>query len=275
MAKLAALFILCMVNYCLGSGGAAGGGHSGGIAAVSSEVPENVRVMTVPKKLQFYCNATQDEQGEYPSIDWYHNGKSFSSSERVHVHQNGTVIIEPTEKEDVGEYNCKYHSDTLNAANERTYTVIILSYKKLPKSGTAIEEENFSLTCDVVGEPLPWVKWRKDNESIGDAITDGRYNLTRKDDTKPEDSTLTIYGIKWEDRGMYECCFSNFEGFELCTNSYIRVKDIYAALWPFLGIVLEVVILCLIIFIYEKRRTKNDFEESDTDQGNNMKEGPN
>ena len=32
--------------------------------------------------------------------------------------------------------------------------------------------------------------------------------------------------------------------------------DKYAALWPFLGIVAEVVILCIIIFACEKRRAK-------------------
>jgi len=39
----------------------------------------------------------------------------------------------------------------------------------------------------------------------------------------------------------------------------------FAALWPFLGICAEVLILCLIILIYEKRRNKSELEESDTD----------
>jgi len=39
-----------------------------------------------------------------------------------------------------------------------------------------------------------------------------------------------------------------------------------AALWPFLGIVAEVVVLCTIILIYEKKRNKTELDESDTDQ---------
>jgi len=39
----------------------------------------------------------------------------------------------------------------------------------------------------------------------------------------------------------------------------------FAALWPFLGICAEVLILCIIILIYEKRRNKSELEESDTD----------
>lgn len=43
--------------------------------------------------------------------------------------------------------------------------------------------------------------------------------------------------------------------------------DKMAAFWPFLGICAEVIILCLIIFVYENKRYKAEFEESDTDQG--------
>jgi len=38
-----------------------------------------------------------------------------------------------------------------------------------------------------------------------------------------------------------------------------------AALWPFLGICLEVIILCTVILIYEKKRNKTEMDESDTD----------
>lgn len=38
-------------------------------------------------------------------------------------------------------------------------------------------------------------------------------------------------------------------------------SDKLAALWPFLGICAEVAILCLIIFIYEKKRSKDEDED--------------
>lgn len=36
-----------------------------------------------------------------------------------------------------------------------------------------------------------------------------------------------------------------------------------AALWPFLGIIAEVIVLVAVIFIYEKRRAKKEQEETE------------
>lgn len=40
-------------------------------------------------------------------------------------------------------------------------------------------------------------------------------------------------------------------------------SDKLAALWPFLGIVAEVIVLCVIIFIYEKKRSREMEDEAD------------
>lgn len=44
--------------------------------------------------------------------------------------------------------------------------------------------------------------------------------------------------------------------------------DKYAALWPFLGICAEVIVLCTIIFIFERRRSKKQIDESENEQNN-------
>jgi len=79
--------------------------------------------------------------------------------------------------------------------------------------------------------------------------------------------TLIIDKVKPSDRFYYVCEADN----KLSTTNntiLLRVKDKLGALWPFLGIVGEVVILCTIIFVYEKRRIKPDFDESDNDHNN-------
>jgi hypothetical protein len=47
----------------------------------------------------------------------------------------------------------------------------------------------------------------------------------------------------------------------------LYISDKLAALWPFLGIVAEVIVLCVIILVYEKRRSKK-LEEEDAADGN-------
>ncbi|RWS25470.1 Basigin-like protein [Leptotrombidium deliense] len=81
-------------------------------------------------------------------------------------------------------------------------------------------------------------------------VTDGDYR-----------STLTIESTTLDDRAYYECIAKNSIG-EISFVMLVRVKDKWMALWPFLGIVGEVIILCTIIFIYEKRRQKPDFDDS-------------
>ena len=67
-----------------------------------------------------------------------------------------------------------------------------------------------------------------------------------------------------DDRRGYKCVVYNTSQPERCTESvfFLRVKDKYAALWPFIGIVAEVVVLCIIIFMCEHgRNSKSEFED--------------
>lgn len=85
-----------------------------------------------------------------------------------------------------------------------------------------------------------------------------------------EAAKLTIEVAKKSDRGMYSCIGRSeyLKGDEsVKSDGYVRVKDKFAALWPFIGICAEVFVLCAIILIYEKRRNKDSDNDSDTDQG--------
>lgn len=55
------------------------------------------------------------------------------------------------------------------------------------------------------------------------------------------------------DPGKYACNGTNTHGTDQAIIT-LRVRNRLAALWPFLGIVAEVLVLVTIIFIYEKRR---------------------
>ncbi|XP_032482059.1 basigin isoform X3 [Phocoena sinus] len=67
------------------------------------------------------------------------------------------------------------------------------------------------------------------------------------------------------DPGKYVCNGTSSEGSGQAVIT-LRVRNRFAALWPFLGIVAEVLVLVTIIFIYEKRR-KPDEVLDDEDAG--------
>jgi hypothetical protein len=93
---------------------------------------------------------------------------------------------------------------------------------------------------------------------------------------------LSITNATLEDRKIYSCRVIqkekelNFNDEWSCdadpfcgeTEALLRVKDPLAAIWPFIGIVAEVVILCIVIFFCERRREGKE-EELDEDEGYN------
>lgn len=101
-------------------------------------------------------------------------------------------------------------------------------------------------------------------------------DLKHENDTCPQDrevfprpkcerkSILFFTTVVDEDRGQYSCQSKNAVGQNNAT-APMKVKDKLAALWPFLGIVAEVVILCAIIFCYERRRSKSIEEEDEAE----------
>ena len=75
----------------------------------------------------------------------------------------------------------------------------------------------------------------------------------------------------------FKCVVHHKDDEASCSESafYVRVRDKYAALWPFLGIVAEVVVICLVIFICERRRAataKDDMDDDDEDCKNSSRQ---
>lgn len=117
------------------------------------------------------------------------------------------------------------------------------------KSKNIIQEEKLELKCIVKGYPAPIITWLKNNETHNSTVESSSANehVVR----------LYIQSVDFEDSGDYTCRVDSSllkEPHEHTVS--VKVKDKLAALWPFLGIVVEVIVLCTIIFIYEKRRNR-------------------
>lgn len=80
---------------------------------------------------------------------------------------------------------------------------------------------------------------------------------------KITESQLYIKSATYSHRAHYYCQVDRPTPVSQQPRVLIRIKDRLAALWPFLGIVGEVVILCTVIFIYESKRSKPEEEDLD------------
>ncbi|MPC16877.1 Basigin [Portunus trituberculatus] len=104
----------------------------------------------------------------------------------------------------------------------------------------------------------------QDGEPVQESVNSSRLVLS-ENEAGISNGSLLIDPVLKIDSGNYMCLITQ-STIQFNTTTEVRVKDIYAALWPFLGIVAEVIVLCIIIYIHEKRRIKKNFDTSDSDK---------
>ncbi|XP_074893808.1 basigin [Buteo buteo] len=132
----------------------------------------------------------------------------------------------------------------------------VMAYKK---SEHGNEGDTGVLTCKNPSFPAvtSWNWYKKGQEPIVNGS--GRY-IIKSSGNKTELRILKL-NIE-EDTGDYHCNATNSQGSGGATVN-LRVRSRLAALWPFLGIVAEVLVLVTIIFIYEKRRKPDEVLDDD------------
>ncbi|XP_075681572.1 basigin isoform X2 [Rhinoderma darwinii] len=204
------------------------------------------------------CNLT-DSSFQVSGHQWYKGDKI------VHEDEDGSLFttynITEVNVESSGQYTCKFLMvPDLTAVIDVTVPPHVLAYKKTEHSN---EGDTGVMTCKSNSYPLveQWMWYRSSEDGGVQPIVNGteRYFI-KSTGNKTE---LRIHQLDIEkDQGDYICNGSNVLGSQGATVS-LRVRSRLAALWPFLGIVAEVLILVTIIFIYEKRRKPDEVPEDE------------
>ncbi|NXS64661.1 BASI protein, partial [Pandion haliaetus] len=198
------------------------------------------------------CNVT----APYLAIEgheWMHRDKILKTDTESSAFTS--YKIEGKVEEHSGIYECVYKtSPVIKGQVHVTVPPQVMAYKK---SEHGNEGDTGVLTCKNPSFPpvSSWV-WYKNGQEVSAPIVNGSGRYIIKSSGNKTELRILKLNIE-EDTGDYHCNASNFLGSGGATVN-LRVRSRLAALWPFLGIVAEVLVLVTIIFIYEKRRKPDE-----------------
>ncbi|XP_053214544.1 basigin-like [Panonychus citri] len=239
---------------------------------VSMQKPELIDLET--GTVQLNCTGTGIKWYKLVEVDKPKQIRGDEYNRYKLSNDNRTLTIEdPRKNVDEADYTCSRSSGnrTFRVRGKPEFSTFKASgHTKDMNSFNVAQDDDLHLVCEVLlrsafkEDDVDFVWYRKFPNGVEEKIT--KLNISSAEDAGgsfvTKKSILSMEDVKYGDRAEYICEASNGQ-IKANSTVNVRVKDKLAALWPFLGIVAEVLALCTVICIYENRRGKQEFEGSD------------
>ncbi|XP_041128209.1 roundabout homolog 1-like isoform X2 [Polyodon spathula] len=138
-----------------------------------------------------------------PTISWKKDGVPVDDRDERITIRGGKLMITNARKNDAGKYVCV----GTNMVGERDSEIAELTvlerpnFVKRPSSQSVLVDESVEFRCEARGDPVPAVRWRKED---GD-LPKGRFEIR-------DDHTLKIRRVTGADVGSYSCIAENMVG---------------------------------------------------------------
>lgn len=184
-------------------------------------------------------------------VKWYRDGeelKSDSSQYEIEKYEdNSTIHFIFAGRDEIGAYICKEDED-----NQVVVTLRSGPYVYYKKSINLNIGNTLNLECRGFGIPEPSVTWFRADQPL---VEDGK-RVKFENTTAMINGMLIITDLEATDYSEYTCMAMNDYGVYNST-TLVRVKSPYRAIWPIVGIVVQLAAMAVIILIYERRKKKD------------------
>ncbi|XP_068132653.1 contactin-1 [Hyperolius riggenbachi] len=130
---------------------------------------------------------------------------------RFVTQSNGNLYIAKVEQSDKGNYSCFVSSPSITTSVFSRYTSLLPQTETAKRYAAdiqiafsdtyALKEQNVTLECFALGNPVPVITWQKVNEA-----------LPASAEISQSGAVLKIFNIQPEDEGTYECRAENIKG---------------------------------------------------------------